>query len=226
MRLTTVVCMCLCGIQVALQWHEMTWRRCCCICSQCFVTRCTCVPDVGSVMVTWHDLICWWQLTVMPAAKLQGISQQLCHVAILCTMLSVLCCVYLCCVCIYVMQSNPPSVPVITETEVYDRVASSVLAVYLCFPGVSMLYVYLCCAGQPAVSTSNDRDWGLWQSSEAVSGSTWSTCWVWTVSTRRRRRSDVVTCCHGLCQSDSVHCSTVYILHTHIPSANGWLLCG
>jgi len=100
----------------------------------------------------------------MPAAKLQGISQQVVSCRntlyyVVCTMLCVsMLCVYLCCVCIYVMQSNPPSVPVITETEVYDRVASSVLAVYLCFPGVSMLYVYLCCAGQPAVSTSNDRD--------------------------------------------------------------------
>jgi len=30
---------------------------------------------------------------------------------------------YLCCVYIYVVQGNPPSVPAMTETEVYDRVA-------------------------------------------------------------------------------------------------------
>jgi len=55
---------------------------------------------------------------------------------------------------IYVVQGNPPSVPEMTETEVYDRVARLFLS--LCLPAISMLYlygaIYLCCPGKSSVS--------------------------------------------------------------------------
>jgi len=55
---------------------------------------------------------------------------------------------------IYVVQGNPPSVPEMTETEVYDRVARLFLS--LCLSAISMLYlygaaIYLCCPGKSSV---------------------------------------------------------------------------
>ena len=65
-------------------------------------------------------------------------------------------CVCLCCVYIYVMQGNPPSVPAMTETEVYDRVASSMSC-------VSMLSscIYVVCISMLCRATL--RQCQLWQ---------------------------------------------------------------